>query len=139
MNPPGRRSHPVRWIFRIFIILLLSAIGLFIYKFQFISDTALRKQLGQVFENAGLDPDMVQYSGLKIQPLSKKIIFDSISINRNKELKGLLRSANAEMPFTILGTIDRVVLKGWNIRKSLKHDMLDFGQLSDQIHPRAGG
>ncbi len=134
MNQPGKRSYPGRWIFRIILILLLSAIGLFIYKFRFISDTALRKQLKQVFENAGLEPDQVQFSRLTIQPFNKKIILDSIRVNEKTNLKNLLRSAHEEIPLTILGTIDQVVLGGWNIRKSLKQNVLNFGHFS-LIHP----
>ena len=134
MNQPRERSSPIRWIFRIFLILLLSATGLFIYKFQFISETALRKQLNQVFENAGLEPDQVQFGKLTIQPFNKKIIIDSIRVNEKKDLKTTLRSAREEMPLTILGTIDQVVLGGWNIRKSLKQNVLNFGQFS-LIHP----
>jgi hypothetical protein len=130
MDKTGAKRSPIRWIFRIFLILFLSAIGLFVYKFQLISDTALRKQLKQVFEEAGLEPGQVQYGKLTVRPLNHKIIIDSIRINKNKDLRSVLVSASGVMPLTILGSIDQVVLGGWNIRKTLKSNVLNFDQLS---------
>ena len=131
--PPEKRSR-IRWGLWIFLIIVLASAGFIIWKYNYLTTTAIQQQIGNILEKAGIPEHSITYDRLIIQPFNKKIILEKVLINSGEDLKNVLRSSDDDHSFKMLGKINRIELGKWNLRKSIKYNSIRVGNI-DLISP----